>query len=189
MVLPAGHSPTGNRRGTHPVTVLALLLVALAPHVGAFVPAGGGNLAVSKTASAASSCVKRTRSSQPWGTADTRHDHEQSALSGGPRGNTRRRSTPNDATVGDGGEGAGRDGEGVGGVESKDIWAGAELPLSNNQQVEQATGALWKVNIGTSSPKHVETCTRYPGYPGCYCKPYQVLGRPRLVSVSSRTRS
>lgn len=157
MVLPAGHSPAVNRRGAYPVTVLALLLVALAPHVSAFVPAGRGHLAVSKTTSAASSCVKRTRSSQPWGTADTHHDHEQPVLGGGLRGNTRRRLTPDDATVGDGGEGAGRDGEGVGGVESKDIWAGAELPLSNNQQVEQATGALWKVNMRTWA-KHVKTC-------------------------------
>lgn len=154
-MVPSGHSPTVNRRGAHLVTVLALLLVALAPHVGAFLLAGRGRLAVSKTTSAAS-CVKRTRSSQPWGSgaAATHHDHEQPVLGGGLRGATRRCLALDDATVGDVGEGASRDDDsgGGGGVESKDIWAGAELPLSNNQQVEQATGALWKVNCEGVTP-------------------------------------
>ena len=154
-MVPPGHSPTKNRRGAHLVTVLALLLVALAPHVGAFIPAGRGRVAVSKTTSAAS-CVERTRSSQPWGSSSpaTHRDHEQPVLGGGLRGGMRRWLTRDDATVGDRDEGAGHDDDGGGGggggdgdgVESKDIWAGAELPLSNKQQVEQATGALWKVN-------------------------------------------
>lgn len=173
MVLPAEHSPTVHCRGAYLVTVLALLIVTLAPQVGAFVPAGGGHFGVATTTSAiSSSCVKRTRSSQqPYGrsTAAARHEQQPVLGGGGLRRDTRRRSTPDDATVG-GDDGAARDDDSSGGdVEIKDdVWAGAELPLSNNQQVEQATGALWKVNMSMST--HVKTCclshhdTRYLTY-------------------------
>lgn len=157
MVLP-GHPLTVHCRGAYLVTTaVALLLVALTPHVGAFVPAGGGHFGASSITP--SSCVERTARSSQRSTAAA-HRHEQPVLGGGSRGDTRRLSTLDDVLVGDD-EGADRDdddgGGAGGGVGSSkdDVWAGAELPLSNDQQVEQATGALWKVRIR----QHVKTCT------------------------------
>ena len=145
-------------------TVLALLLVVFAPQVDAFVPAGCSRFGAPKLTPSSSSCVKHTRSSQHSTAAARRNEEPVLGTGVRARGGTRRRSTIDDVLVGDD-ESADRDdddggGGGGGDVGSSkdDIWAGAELPLSNDQQVEQATGALWKVRTD------VKTCTRGTRY-------------------------
>lgn len=118
--------------------LLASMLIFLTCSVGAFVPAVSSGVIgcsnhfcsqYSGTSSSTSIMSKWNRHNAPLARVIRRRDTQQA-------------STPEDA------ETSGGDGALVGnseGEESANIWARAELPLSNDQQVQQATRAVWKV--------------------------------------------
>lgn len=131
---------------------LTVLIGVVSVRVSAFLPAGSG----AGTAVLAPPAVQRHKifnqrvhehTTAASGRTDVRRRDMIPALAAGDADDF-----PENTAGGDSDRGSGSsDG-------SENVWARSELPLSNDQQVEQATGAVWKVRY---TALRTRLCTRW----------------------------
>lgn len=128
----------------HLSIVVAVVLVVLPLRGVSFVPPTATVSGSGACASIASSCRKHVQRASGSQAASARTP-TRSRRWGSQISSTPENVSPPEEAVADSDEGgSSTDTENE---SRKDVWARAELPLSNDQQVEQATGAVWKVTF------------------------------------------